>query len=298
MSKYLVLTFCGIHSLFLTVSAQQGNASKDLASEKRAQSGFINKMDSLFTAKNYSEIINECNKVHPYYNQTQANYNLIAAYYFNGEPEKSFSLLKRKIQDCNTAFSALNILLVDATGYRYFLDEPKVKGRILKSIYQKLEEESISDRKNAKKLLDLYIDDQMTRFMSRMYLSVLSATRFPYPGLLDDSTTVLRKKQIDTDVFNFYKHTGKLFSKEEIGSMATTQLLLFFHEGDLKRREFYLELLKVAVKKDHFPLQREIDFQIATELAKNGDISSFPSPDLVEKYRKLYNTPTYSYFPF
>lgn len=298
MSKCLVLTFSGVLFSLLTLLAQQMQSSKDLSSEQEAHSVFINKMDSLFIAKNYIEIINECNKPHPYYNQNQANYNLIAACYFNGDVKKAFSLLDRKINDCNNAFATLDILFVDATGYRYFLNEPQVKGHILKSIHQKLGEEPISDRKNAKKLLELYIEDQMTRFMSRMYINVLSGTRFPYPDLLDDSTTAHQKKRIDTDVFSFYKNAGKLFSKEEIGSMASIQLLLFFHEGDLKRREFYLELLKVAVKKDYFPLRREIDFQIATELARNGDISSYPSPVLVEKYRKLYDTPTYNYFPF
>lgn len=111
--------------------------------------------------------------------------------------------------------------------------------------------------------------------------------------------TNVEKNKITTDIFEFYTRTGKFFSENEVGSVYYFQFLFLLHEGNLKRREFYLDLIKKAVKEGVFPLRREIEFQIGTELIQK-DLPMIPSvpSEILEKYRKIYNLPEYNYFPF
>lgn len=259
------------------------------------QKEFINKIDSLFVHQRYTAIIEECNKEQPYYNRKTADYNLIAAYYFMGAKEKSLALLENKIKSYTTVFSMFDILMGDYTGYRQFTEVPEIKSYLMNTIYQKLEEENITDTKNATILLKLILEDQLTRHNSKTYTKVLSQTRFPYEHLLDDSTVKYKKNQTRKDIFDFYKKTGKIFSNEDVGSIYIYQLALFFHEGDLERREFYLGLIQEGVKNKVLSLRQEINFQIATEMAERGNISKYPPPEIIEKYRKQYNMPDYNY---
>jgi hypothetical protein len=292
-------TTCVILMMFILLGklpAQETNALKPQPNNELVlQKEFINKIDSLFVHQQYTAIIEECNKEQPYYNQKAADYNLIAAYYFMGAKEKSFTLLENKIKSYATVFSMIDILMGDYTGYRQFVEVPKIKTYLMNKIYQKLEEENVADKRNAKILLDFYIEDQFIRHMSKGYTKGFSNTRFPYEHLIDGSTTLYKAEQTAAAVFEFYNKTGKLFSKEEVGSINTLQRLLIFHEKDISRRDFYLGLLKEAVKKEIFLTRDEINFQIATEMVERGNISKYPPSEIIEKYRKQYNMPDYNY---
>lgn len=277
------------------LQAQEIKVSKSIPNELVLQKEFINKIDSLFVHQQYGAIIEECNKEQPRYNKQTADYNLIAAYYFIGAKEKSLALLENKIASYATAFSITDILMGDYTGYRHFVEVPEIKKYLMNTIYEKLEEENITDTENATILLKLVLDDQLTRNNAKMYTKVLSQTRFPYEHLIDDSTTMFNVDQIRKRVLDFYKKTGKIFSKEDVGSLYSSQFVLFFHEGDLDRREFYLSLIQEGVKNEVLSLKQEINFRIATEMLLMGDISKYPSPEIIEKYRKQYNMPDYYY---
>lgn len=259
------------------------------------RNAFIQKLDSLFVQEQYAAIVAECKKEQPDYNRKAADFNQIAACYFMGEKEKAFALLDHSMRTCPNTFAILDILTGDYTGYRQLLAVPEVKAHLMTGIYQKLDEETLSEKEHARALLACIIADQWNRYMSSGATMRLSKTRFPYPYLEDRSITQSKSKQISTDVFEWYQETGKLFSKAEVGSLYPYQLLLLFHEPDLSRRAYYLELLQAAVQQDIFPLVQEINSRIATELAATGDISSLPSPELVERYRKEYDMPDYQY---
>jgi hypothetical protein len=295
-------TTCVILMMFILLGklpAQETNALKPQPNNELVlQKEFINKIDSLFVHQQYTAIIEECNKEQPYYNPKTADYNLIAAYYFMGAKEKSLALLEKKIKSYATVFSMIDILMGDYTGYRQFTEVPEIKRYLMNTIYQKLEEENITDTKNATILLKLILDDQLTRHMSKSRTKVASQTRFPYEHLLDDSTIRYKKRQTRKDVLDFYKKTGKIFSKEDVGSIYIYQLALFFHEDDLERREFYLGLIQEGVKNEIFSLRQEINFQIATEMVERGNISKYPPSEIIEKYRKQYNMPNYYYSYF
>lgn len=300
--KYPIFIILMMLILLGKLPAQETKTAKSQPNKELVlQKEFINKIDSLFVHRQYTAIIEECNKEQPYYNQNNqktADYNLIATYYFMGDKEKSFTLLENKIKSYTTVFSMIDILMGDYTGYRQFTEVPEIKRYLMNTIYQKLEEENITDTKNATILLKLILDDQLTRHMSKSHTKVASQTRFPYEHLLDDSTIRYKKRQTRKDVLDFYKKTGKIFSKEDVGSIYIYQLALFFHEDDLERREFYLGLIQEGVKNEIFSLRQEINFQIATEMVERGNISKYPPSEIIEKYRKQYNMPNYYYSLF
>lgn len=269
--------------------------AQDVHNERAWSSAFVQHLDSLFVQEQYAAIVTECQKDQPYYNYKTVHFNLIAAFYFMGEKDRAFALLEKTLGTYPNTYAMVDILMGDYTGYRQLLAVSEVKAYLMTRIYQKLDEEMLSDKEHAKALLAFIIDDQWTRFMSRSYTKVFSKTKFPYSGLIEDSTSRSQKQGISTAVFEFYKETGKIFSKAEVGSLYHCQLLLFFHEDYLPRRAYYYNLLQVAVQEDIFHLVNEVNFNIATELAASGNISTYPPPELVAKYRKLYNMPDYQY---
>lgn len=299
--KYTTCIILMMFILWEKLLAQETNAIKPQPNNKLVlQKEFINKIDSLFTHQQYTAIIEVCNTDQPHYNRQAADYNLIAAYYFMGAKEKALALLENLLKRHSTVFSMTDVLKGDYTSYRAFLAIQTNKDFVLDHIYSKFSEENVQDIDNAKIILKLVLDDQLTRHNSKMYTKVKSQTRFPYQYLLDDSISNEKMNQTKLDVFAFYKQTGKIFSKEEVGSIYNDQFILFLHDNNLERRAYYLKLIQKAVKDKYIIIKREIDFQILTELyTKEGDVNIFNAPEeLVDKYRKLYHMPDYNYFPF
>lgn len=285
--------FLNFLSLVFFFNPFVGNAQlNELDLEKE----FIVKLDSLFIHHKYSEIIEECKRVQPRYNIKTAEYNLIATMYFIGNKDSAFSLLDKRLLKFKNCHIMTDILLGDYTSYRTFIEVPEVNTYIMSRIYQKQRSESLVDSINARRLLNFFIEDQTKSFKSKAFTKILSNTRFPYNGLLDDSTYGNQWDQLLQDVFNFYQLNGKLFSEKEVGSVFNAQKLLLFHCTDLKQREFYLGLVKNAVKNNIFPIQLEIDFQVYTEMIEIGKKDAKKKlQSIVEKYRRLYGISDYEY---
>ena len=85
-----------------------------------------------------------------------------------------------------------------------------------------------------------------------------------------------------------------MFSKGEVGVMYYWQLMLFFHEQDLTRREFYHEIVQQGVGNGTLKIEDLMNFEVGTRYFQLGVVEFFKQRDAIqEEYRKKYSKPTF-----
>lgn len=274
--------------------------SVDYEAIKRENIKFSNTIDSLFLEHKYQLIIDLCNRPHPDYLNTTCTYNLIGTYYFLGDSVNAWGLLNKEIDrlkgsaDAN-AYSLDNIFSTgDFTSFKKFQIKSTVQKYVLKIIDTFYMTEAISDKENGLELLHLLLEDQWIRRTSSLYDKLFPERRFPLPSQMDSAQALQIIKDHCSKVFEFYKERKRVFSKAEVGQIYYWQLMLFFHEQDLIRREFYHSLVMQGVKAGALKIEDQMNFEIGTHYIELGIDEFFKQREAIQaQYRKKYSKPDF-----
>lgn len=71
-------------------------------------------------------------------------------------------------------------------------------------------------------------------------------------------------------------------------------MMLFFHEWDLKSREFYYELVRQGVKNGALKIEDQMNFEVGTIFIVMGVDEFFKHrEEIQEEYRKKYSLPNF-----
>ncbi len=256
----------------------------------------INTLDSLFLKKEYKQIIDICNQ--PDNSSSSAcSYNLIGAHYFSGDSLEAWNLLDKEIAKHKAypdadAYSLGNLLAEDYTGYWKFLRESTAKDYIFSLIDSLYGVETVLKKRDGLELLHLLIEDQWVRNTSSLYYKYKPERKFLLPSDMDSIQAIGAQDDHRAKVFNFYKSKKKIFSEMEVGRAYYSQMMLLFHETDLKRREYYHELLLDAVKNGAFEMKDRANFEAGTEYWTLGVDEFFKQrAELEANYKKKYSLP-------
>lgn len=295
MKNLLLILLC---VLFFLPAAKGQGVDYEVARKEKVK--FSNILDSLFLEKNYALIIDLCSGPQPDYLSSICTCNLIGTYYFMGDSVKSWELLNKEINklkainDIN-AYSLDNVFSTgDYTSFKKFQINSTVKNYFLKIIDSFYKTEMVSDKENGIELLHLLLEDQWIRRTSSLYDKLFPERRFPLPNQMDSTQALQILNNHCTKVFKFYKEHNKVFSTAEVGKMYYWQLMLFFHEQDLIRREFYHELIKQGVKDGSLKMENQMNFEIGTRYIQLGIDEFFKQRELIqEEYRAKYSKPDF-----
>lgn len=254
------------------------------------------RFDSLFLKKEYNTIINECeSKSSESHLDKILRYNLIAAHYFAGNKELSKSLIQKELTKHTTGVSASTLLSENYTGYLYFLSIDENWEYIEKRVNKIAAQADISEKEKRAELFDFFIADQKIRLFYDYKANDVDRL-FKFENYITKQEFEEKGKRISNAIFEFYRKNGKLFSKEEVGDLHYIQLVFLLHESDLKRREYYLEILSNAVNAGVFPIEKKLDFLIANELIKvNWENMTDVIAEQEIKMRTAYGLPKYKF---
>ena len=287
--------------LFIALSsiAQEKTIAQSTADRERLQA--INTLDSLFLKGKYQEIINFCNESQ-YRSSSVCSYNLIGAYYFLGDSLAACNVLNKEIARI-ISYNSINAHALDYTlsqdysSYKKFLQVSSAKNYILGIIDSLYMQEPVTEKESGKELLHLLIEDQWVRKMSSLYDHFKPDRKYLLPSNIDSIDAIKMQRDHSTEVFNFYQKQNKLFSKGEVGGIYYLQLLLFFHEWDMTRRDFYHKLLKEGVTSGAFKIEAQMNFEMSTQFIEMGALEfSKHRDEIQEEYRKKYSKPEYKYW--
>ena len=288
-----------IFSILLPVFNSNGQKN-DYNTIKNDKIEFSNTLDSLFLQQKYQVIIDLCSQQHPEYFNSICTYNLIGTYYFKGDSTQSWNLLNKeidrlKINSGANAYSLDNIFSSgEYTSFKKFQLNSTVKNYVLKIIDSFYLTEAVIDKKNGLMLLHLLLEDQWLRRTSSLYDKLFPERRFPLPIKMDSLEALKTLEKHCTKVYKFYKKRNKVFSKEEVGKMYYWQLMLFFHEQDLKRRKFYHILVKQGVNIGTLKIEDQINFEAGTLYFQLGASEFFKKRESIQdEYRKKYSLPNF-----
>ncbi|MCB0697862.1 MAG: hypothetical protein KDC07_10885, partial [Chitinophagaceae bacterium] len=202
----------------------------------------INTLDSLFLKGEYKAIISFCDES-KYELNSDCRYNLIGAYYFSGDSAGAWRLLNNEItritSNSSSAYSLDVLFDKDYSSYKKFLLTSTAKKYIMGLVDSIYMLEPVTEKESGKELLHLVIEDQWVRKMSSLYDHFQPDRKYLLPPSIDSMDAIKAQKDHCTKVFDFYQKQNKLFSETEVGTIYYLQLLLFFHEWDMTRREFY-----------------------------------------------------------
>lgn len=224
-------------------------------------------------------------------------YNMIGVHYFLGDSTKAWEMLDKEIErmkaysDFN-AYALDNLLEKHYNAYRKFLRESTAKAYILDVMDSVYMTENVSDKENGLELLHLLVEDQWVRRMSSLYDKFDRERTHPLPSDMDSMQAIQASLNHCTEVFNFYKKRDKVFSEAEVGRIYYWQRLMFFHEFNLERRDFYHELVVSAVNSGVLEADDQADFEAGTEYTKLGSADFFKrKAELEARYKKKYSLP-------
>lgn len=193
--------------------------------------------DSLFTAQQYPEIIKKCeaNEINIFDKLNMDN--LIAAYFFKGDTLKAQQLIRERIlyyKDVSNV--ANNYFGSQSLSYLSFITIDTNKNFILSKILALQKAEGITHEENAKNILLFYIQDPYLR-------SLRNKTDGKYKSLLGKN--IIKKDVVNNlyslndQIFQFYKSTNRLFSKEEVGSIYRDQTLFLMHDAQMREKGYF-----------------------------------------------------------
>lgn len=261
---------------------------KELRDELEEKETFKGLTDSLFLTKDYSQLIEVAQKKlsnKRFWSIAQGN--LIAAYYFKGDKRMSDSLFKNTINHYVDYMSATNFMINGAAiGLIKYMEVPANKKKVMDFAINKYKNDSFKEQEIGVQLMQFYIQDQWIRRNSWSHFKNTNTSEEQF---------IQENKEQQTELFQFYKKTDKLFSKEEVGEIYDYQLLLLAHVADLKQRKFYFILLKNAISNNVFSKKAELDFILRTEYIQKGSLEFFKTLEVREKeLRKEYNLPNYN----
>jgi len=282
--------------IFFIPSFETFGQEEDWEVARREGVKFSNTLDSLFLENKYEQITEICNQPSRIFNSV-CTFNLIGTYYFLGDSLKSWELLNKVIADYSDgdsdAYTLNNLLSKDYTAYKKFLINSTAKNYIVSHIDSFYMTEPVSDKQSGIILLHLLIEDQWVRNTSSLYDHFKPERRFLLPSKMDSMQAIQAQRDHSTKVFNFYKKQNKVFSKAEVGRIYYWQLLLFFHEWDLTRREFYHELVKQGVKVGALTLEDQANFEAGTEYIIMGSKEYFNHvQEITNQLIKKYSLPS------
>ncbi|MCB9046204.1 MAG: hypothetical protein H6550_08690 [Chitinophagales bacterium] len=262
----------------------------------------INTLDSLFLKGEYKAIISFCDES-KYELNSDCRYNLIGAYYFSGDSAGAWRLLNNEItritSNSSSAYSLDVLFDKDYSSYKKFLLTSTAKKYIMGLVDSIYMLEPVTEKESGKELLHLVIEDQWVRKMSSLYDHFQPDRKYLLPPSIDSMDAIKAQKDHCTKVFDFYQKQNKLFSETEVGTIYYLQLLLFFHEWDMTRREFYHKLLKEGVTSGAFKIEAQMNFEMSTQFIEMGALEfSKHRDEIQEEYRKKYSKPEYRYHIF
>lgn len=296
MHQKLLLLIINIFVFTHTV-AQEKDATQSSADKKYIH--VINTLDSLFLKGEYKAIISFCDES-KYELNSVCRYNLIGAYYFSDDSAGAWRLLNNeitRITSNNSSAHSLDILLSgDYSGYKKFLLASTAKKYIMGIVDSIYMLEPVTEKESGRELLHLLIEDQWVRKMSSLYDHFKPDRKHLLPSKIDSMDAIMAQRDHCTKVFDFYQKQNKLFSKTEVGVIYYLQLLLFIHEWDMTRRDFYHKLLKEGVTSGAFKIEAQMNFEMSTQFIEMGALEfSKHRDEIQEEYRKKYSKPEYRY---
>lgn len=297
MPRILLFLILSIFAYARSIAQEKGVA-QSTADQERIHA--INTLDSLCLKVKYEEIINFCNES-KYHSSSICTYNLIGAYYLLGDSSIAWSLLDKEINRITSNQSnspyALGVLLsIDYSSYKKFLMTSSAKSYIVSIMDLLYVMEPITEKERGKELMHLLIEDQWVRKMSSLYDHFKPDRKYLLPPSIDSMDAIKAQRDHCTEVFDFYQKQNKLFSKTEVGRIYYQQLLLFFHEWNMTRRDFYHKLLKEGVTSGAFKIEAQMNFEMSTQFIEMGALEfSKHRDEIQEEYRKKYSKPGYRY---
>lgn len=269
-----------------------------LRQQEKERQALRQHFDSLFLKKKYQKIIEECDsRASDAQRNSVVRYNAIAAHFFAGDTALSRALVEKELAKYTSGFAASTLLSENLTGYLYFLSVPGNWEYIEKRVQAiaMLAAEKHTEKEKEVQLFDFFIADQKNRLFHD-YTAENQGRPYKFTRYKTKEAFDATAEEVCKEIFAFYKKEGKLFSAAEVGELHYIQLVFLLHESDTERRAYYLELMDKAVHDGVFPINKKLDFLIASELIRvNWEHMTKVVAEQEQKLRVEYDLPDYTF---
>lgn len=264
---------------------------------------FYSKIDSLFVNKAFNILLEECrNSLNKPDLEEMSYMGLVSTLFLQGKTKESDQYLRtylithrEHILQSNPGWLSLSPFPNGSAVVQSYLKNHQNTGKVESSIINAYKTEKNPLTKEGIEILKDIIVDQHIRGLYIMQLNSLKRTGLPNKSALNSfiqADTVCRKT-----VSAFFRKQGRIFSRDEIGSVFSYQFLLFAHETDMMTRQLYLKYIKAAVKENICEADKIISFIMRSEIIEGKFPTWFDEAfnKRIEELKTEYNYPEYTF---